>query len=494
MAAAWSLSRFPDRYAVTVIEAGQVCGGVACSLERNFPMPDGTRLRAGINYGVQGGSPAAHQNTVALMSRFGLTPSPVELTVSFGKGENNWKNYERGELQRRLKRETARFGRVLKWIARLEPLCIFMSIDRLLRLFRFSDDFRYRMVFPLVALFFGTGNQTKDVSAAIVARVFLDESMAIFEYHAEYMLDATPSNIAFDNLEAFYESMRASMAKSGCRFLMRTKVTNVERGAQIKVAVEAAPASWRAGSEQPVQAFRVGPTPRVAQALGESPPDADGDAPSSSPPTGPLEFDELILAVPANAALRLLGDPSRAERRVLGSVEYFEDLSVTHTDEAYMRRHNEIDGRAIYFIKTLESQPSCCEMGFDLTGYQPELVPVRNGNADRVYQTIFLNKAARDQWTIDEIDPSRVIDKSWWTAFSHTYKHFRWVVPWVWSIQKPGRTLYAGSWTLFNTHDIAIASGLAAAHRLGAPYPFDDNPRARATFKTVLAASHLKLA
>ena len=66
------------------------------------------------------------------------------------------------------------------------------------------------------------------------------------------------------------------------------------------------------------------------------------------------------------------------------------------------------------------------------------------------------------------------------------------MVPWVWTIQGTAHTWYAGSWTLFNTHDIAISSGLAAAERLGAPYPFTHNAMATATYDTVLGASHLR--
>ena len=44
----------------------------------------------------------------------------------------------------------------------------------------------------------------------------------------------------------------------------------------------------------------------------------------------------------ANAALRLLDDASGAERRVLGSVEYFDDLSVTHTDGTLMHVHMQL--------------------------------------------------------------------------------------------------------------------------------------------------------
>ena len=83
----------------------------------------------------------------------------VFVQVSFGKGKHNWKNYGRGELQTRLRAETKRFGSVMRWISRLEFLSIFVSIDFVLRKLRFSDDFRFRMVFPLVALFFGTGER-----------------------------------------------------------------------------------------------------------------------------------------------------------------------------------------------------------------------------------------------------------------------------------------------------------------------------------------------
>ena len=100
---------------------------------------------------------------------------------------------------------------MLKWVSRLECVTIFLSIDFVLRLFRFSADFRQRMVYPLVALFFGTGNQTPKVSAAVIARVFLDKSLAIFEYDAERLLNQTPNNIAFDDLESFYGKMKDQM-------------------------------------------------------------------------------------------------------------------------------------------------------------------------------------------------------------------------------------------------------------------------------------------
>lgn len=56
----------------------------------------------------------------------------------------------------------------------------------------FSEDFRTQMVLPLVALFFGTGNQTPSVSAAVIARVFLDPDLRLFDYCPKRLLNSVP--------------------------------------------------------------------------------------------------------------------------------------------------------------------------------------------------------------------------------------------------------------------------------------------------------------
>ena len=536
MAAAWSLSRFRDKYEVTLIEAGPVPGGVACTLK----LPDGTP----VNYGVQGGSPPSHQNTIEMMRLHGVEVASTRLDVSFGKGKFNWKNYSTSELQERLQPETARFGRVLWWLSKLEFITIFLSIDFVLRVLLFSADFRQRMVYPLVALFFGTGNQTPQVSSAVVARVFLDPNLAIFQYDSERLLSQTPTNIAFDDLESYYGKMAGGMAdgEGGVRFRFGTKVAAIERSsgattagstAAVRVHVQPTSPAWRGGGDQQGGVYPVkgdGPRCQPAHAAAEAATNAakaaEGTAAAAAAEAADevLEFDEVILACPADAALRLLGEGGASfwERRVLSSVKYFNDLTVTHTDEEYMREHNDgiDDKRAIYYIRTLEERPECLEMGFDLTAYQPQLVSRRQqveakaaeakaaessakadakagakapeGGTERIFQTIYLDQARSHLWSIGKLNPAKILDRAWWSAFSHTYEHFRWVVPWVWTVQGHKHTWYAGSWTLFNTHDIAISSGLAAAERLGAPYPFTHNEMATATYDTVLAASHLR--
>lgn len=47
-----------------------------------------------------------------------------------------------------------RFGKVLKIIKTFEPVFALMSVQQMLSLFRFSNDFGEVIVFPLVALFF----------------------------------------------------------------------------------------------------------------------------------------------------------------------------------------------------------------------------------------------------------------------------------------------------------------------------------------------------
>lgn len=63
-------------------------------------------------------------------------------------------------------------------------------------------------------------------------------------------------------------------------------------------------------------------------------------------------------------------------------------------------------------------------------------------------------------------------------------------VPFVPLLQGRNRCWYAGAYTLINTHEIAVMSGLAAADRLGAPYPFGDDPLAKSQYSTYFKVAH----
>jgi hypothetical protein len=88
---------------------------------------------------------------------------------------------------------------------------------------------------------------------------------------------------------------------------------------------------------------------------------------------------------------------------------YYDDVSVTHEDTEYMRRHYEMAPDAnsdaargeMYYVRTAPENQEKIEMSFNLSNYQPQLV----GKTDRnIYQTIFLNKKACEEYSPISLD------------------------------------------------------------------------------------------
>ncbi len=82
MSCAEQLSQSPDLFDVTVIEAQGYPGGQAFSI----PLDEQKYGAPWMNQGVQGGSFIYH-HTFRMMKRQGYNPEPVDLQVSFGKGD-----------------------------------------------------------------------------------------------------------------------------------------------------------------------------------------------------------------------------------------------------------------------------------------------------------------------------------------------------------------------------------------------------------------------
>jgi len=206
-----------------------------------------------------------------------------------------------------------------------------------------------------------------------------------------------------------------------------------------------------------------------------------------------------VLCVLADTAKELLATTSTfRERKVLGSAKFSDDITITHTDSAYMRKHYEnfyneslavdkLSGvdqtvrceagknafKPMYYIKEYPEDRSKLEMCFDCTNYQAQF-PEHVDFDDHVFQTIFLNKDRDSKlWSIDEIDESKIIRKDWWHQLCHSFTHFIFVVPWMMFLQGKKHTRFAAAWTLVNAHEVAVMSGIAAAVDLGARYPED---------------------
>ncbi|KLO12863.1 FAD/NAD-binding domain-containing protein [Schizopora paradoxa] len=447
MAAAYALSNHPDKFQVTIFDKQDVCGGMATS----SPI-DAEKFGASyINDGVQGGSPQFY-NTYKFFEKMGFSSTDVGMQISFGKGEDKfWTNVFPSELVAKHADDIKKFGKVLKIIKKAEPLFAVMSVQAMLKLFRFPQDFGDRLIFPLIALFMGTGNQTPHVSSAILERLFLDPSMSLFEYSPDSLLADIPKMLAFPSLHDVYDAWRKYLEEKGVRVFLATEVTSVlqrQKGNVVLRFKNANPESTKFDTER---------------------------------------FDEIIMAVDADSALQVLGgQASWKEKRILGNVKYFNDISVTHHDSEYMKKYYEMEFREslvaesrkddpstqkavsfakdefrpLYFIHMYDQDPKKIEMSFDLTHYQPQFKsvppsgPVNEPAAEEaaktkpppsedkphVYQTIFLNDKMQEEWTKGEIDPDKIILEKWWKQQGHNWTHYLGTVPWLWTINGKNHT------------------------------------------------------
>jgi len=503
MSAAHSLSLCPEQFIVDLYDRAPTLGGSATSV----PLPHPERFGADyINDGVQGCSPVFHNTLSVFEKTLGLEASEVGMQVSFGKGKDAfWSNVFPSELVDKFSDDIKKFGRVLKTIKKFEVLFVAIPVDKMLKLFRFSPDFGERMVFPLVALFFGTGNETKHISSAILEHVFLDPSMRLFEFSEDSLLASVPTMMAFPKLGEAYELWKDEVTKNGnVRIHLSREVTSVERGSRAArakgghVLVSSRHLSEEEAKLNPEE--EVDHPERIAQKGSDSRQDV---------------FDEIILACDADSALKILGkDASWRERAILGSVVYKWDITYTHYDAEYMKKHYEMlynedynakrddeeskkhfkftkeNWKPLYLIKEYEEDPASIEMSFVLTTYQPQFKGDKPLE-DQVFQTIYLDRNQSERWTANEVDPDKIVLKKWWKQQSHRASLYYKVVPWLWTINNRNHTNVCGGWNLVNMHETSICAGYAAAYSLGGKYPFAQDEEASRLFKLCYALLHM---
>lgn len=336
-----------------------------------------------------------------------------------------------------------KFGTFLKVIKYTMPVLGLIPISIMLRVFFFSKDFGDKMVYPLIALFLGTGNQTANVPSAIVERLFDDPQMKLWDYDSETLLPNLPTMVTFDHLDEFYKSWREDLEGKGVTIKTKTQVQHVisRSKTSVKLLVK------------------------------------DLDSEESSEPV----FDEMVLCTLADESLRILGKTaSWREKFVLGGAAFYNDLTVTHTDSRYFNKQYEThfkqelcaepkseeqkkqvafskgegdsDGfRPMYYTYTYQKDPRCIEMSFNCSNYQHQLKSANLNSGDAyepVYQTIFLNKQQEENWTVGDIDESKVIKRNWWHQLGHRWQHYVRVVPGMMFLHGRDSTHYAGSWTL----------------------------------------------
>lgn len=333
--------------------------------------------------------------------------------------------------------------------------------------------------------------------------------MKLWDYDPETLLPNLPQMVTFPHLERFYGDWKDDLVSKGVEIRTNTDVTGIRsRSKKDGVVLTTAPFDPEKGKTDSGQ--------REGRHTGSE--------------SAPEKYDELVMCVLADDALKILGKTATwKERFVLGGARFFDDITITHSDSKYFQQNYEThfnpelcakpknkqqeeqiafakseqkgqDGeppgyRPMYYTHSYPEDMQKIEMAFDCTNYQHQFR--EDHGADKapieydqhVFQSIFLDKTHSDLWTIDQIDESKIIERKWWHQLGHRWQHYVRVVPGMMFLNGKNSTLFAGSWTLVNMHEMACVSGIAAAYRLGADYErFDDF--AEDLFKKFLWISH----
>jgi phytoene dehydrogenase-like protein len=153
MSCAATLANHPEKFRVTLIERESFVGGQATSASIDSECYGADFL----NDGVQGGS-EIFAHTFRFFRMMGYEATEVELQIAFGRGKDGfWSNVFPSQLVQEFRRDIRKFGKVLKIIGWLEIVFALVPVWLLMRLFFFSKGFGDKMVYPLMALFLGTG-------------------------------------------------------------------------------------------------------------------------------------------------------------------------------------------------------------------------------------------------------------------------------------------------------------------------------------------------
>jgi predicted NAD/FAD-binding protein len=481
MSCAHHLAEHPDKFDVTLVDAVDYCGGQAYSI----PLDKEKTGASWLNQGVQGGSYIFH-HTMTMFSRNGFWADPVKLQVSFGKDDQFWTNVFPTKMLKKHASEVKRFFYMLKIIRTFEIFFALLPIKYLVKLFWFSTEFANVVALPMVALFLGTGNYAPEVPSMVLERLCTSPTYGMwYPPDKNSIASNQPPMVVFPNFSEFYETWRKNLVKKGVKVRLSTEVTRITRRDKTGVTVKIIGRTPAKDNHNTDSAW-------VPDSVDNS--NADADKVETTE-----EYDEIVLCVLTDTAKRLLKPTiTGLESKILGSAKFANDVTVTHTDADYMRKHyenfyspdqavSEINGQSMqertdfakdnfkpmYLIKMYPQDLTKLEMCFDCTNYQaqfPPSVPFDN----HVFQTIFLNKERDGHlWSIDQIDESKIIRKDWWHQLCHSFTHYLFVVPWMWLLQGKRHTRYAAAWTMVNAHEVACISGISAAVDLGADYPED---------------------
>ncbi|MBL8662334.1 MAG: FAD-dependent oxidoreductase [Candidatus Odyssella sp.] len=171
---------------------------------------------------------------------------------------------------------------------------------------------------------------------------------------------------------------------------------------------------------------------------------------------GRARFDRVVVAAHADAALRLLADPSEEERRLLGAFAFQPNRAILHADAGLMPRRRACWSSWNY----LADKPGDDEAPVFVTYWLNRLQNL--GAAPPLFLSLNAARRPREESVLAE--------------FAYDHPQFdgaaiaaQAALP---RIQGARNTWFCGAWTRYGFHEDGLVSGMTAASALGAEAPW----------------------
>lgn len=165
-----------------------------------------------------------------------------------------------------------------------------------------------------------------------------------------------------------------------------------------------------------------------------------------------MQFDQVVLACPADAALGLLEDADQQETSILGKFKYSDNQTVLHTDHRHMPRRRHLWASWNYLCRSSNDDGNA---NASCTYWMNRLQSLKTAND----LLVTLNP-------IGKIDPERILYRTNYrhpildTVSMAAQKH-------LWQLQGSRNTWFCGSYFGYGFHEDALQSGLAVAEQAG---------------------------
>lgn len=161
-------------------------------------------------------------------------------------------------------------------------------------------------------------------------------------------------------------------------------------------------------------------------------------------------FDHVVFACHADEALRLLGDPSPEERRLLGAFRFTPNRAVLHTDKRFMPRRKRLWSAWNYL-----RDETTDEAQLSLTYWMNRLQPLATTT------DLFVTLNPGHEFAPGSVQYDILYDHPVFDAAAISAQGE------FWRIQGRNATWFAGAWLGYGFHEDGLQAGLEVAERIG---------------------------